>query len=71
MSEGQHLRGFRRSTFIVRVDRDDQGGISGVIERVRTGAKEAFRGVEAISGVIARMVEAEGVPPAPRPQEGE
>jgi hypothetical protein len=61
MSEGQHLRGFRRSTFIVR----------GVIERVRTGAKEAFRGVEAISGVIARMVEAEGVPPAPRPQEGE
>jgi hypothetical protein len=43
--------------------------VSGVIERVRTGAKEPFQGMEAISGVIARMMEAEGVTPlaTPRP----
>jgi hypothetical protein len=37
-----------------------------VIERVRTGEKEAFRGLEAVSGLIARMVEAEGGPPRTR-----
>jgi hypothetical protein len=57
----------RRSSFIVRLDRDDKGAVSGVIERVRTGKKEPFRGFEAIGGVIARMVEAESArPPAPR-----
>src|SRR5215471_9664096 len=48
-----------RSSFIVRIDRDDTGGVSGVIERVRTGAKEAFHGVDQIGAVLARMVEAE------------
>jgi hypothetical protein len=53
------LDGPRRSTFVVRVDRDDHGNVRGVIERVRTGEKEWFRGLEAIGAVIARMMEAE------------
>src|SRR5262249_12551326 len=49
----------RRSSFIVRIDRADAGAASGVIERVRTGTKEAFHGVDQIGAVLARMVEAE------------
>jgi hypothetical protein len=37
-----------RASFIVRVVRDRRGTGCGVIERVATGAKEAFPGVEAI-----------------------
>jgi hypothetical protein len=48
-----------RASFVVRVVRDRRGTIRGVIERVATGAKEAFQGVEAIGPVIARMVEYE------------
>ena len=44
----QALGGPRRSSFV-----------SGVIEGVRTGAKEPFRGIEAVSALIARMVQAE------------
>jgi hypothetical protein len=44
-----------RASFIVRVVRDRRGTGCGVIERVATGAKEAFPGVEAIGPVIARM----------------
>jgi hypothetical protein len=47
----------RRASFVVRVVRDRQGKVSGVIARVATGAKEAFQGMEAIGPVIARMVE--------------
>jgi hypothetical protein len=50
----------RRASFIVRVVRGRQGRVSGVIERVATGAKEAFQGVEAIGPLIARMVQREG-----------
>jgi hypothetical protein len=57
----------RRASFIVRVVRDSQGKVSGVIERVATGAKEAFQGMEAIGPLIDRMVQGEGTdPPAPR-----
>jgi len=59
MTAEQSLQGPRRSSFVVRIDRDDEGKVSGVIERVRTGEKEPFRGLEAIGGVIARMVEAD------------
>jgi hypothetical protein len=51
-------RGLRIS-FIVRVVFDSQGNVSGVIERVSTGAKEAFHGVEAIGAVIARMLQSD------------
>ena len=53
----------RRASFVVRVVRDRQGRVSGVIERVATGAKEAFQGVEAIGPLIARMVEREMAAP--------
>src|SRR5262245_54765554 len=68
MSAGRSLRGPRRSSFVVRIDRDDEGKISGVIERVRTGEKETFRGLEAIGGVIARMVEADTGRPSDLPR---
>jgi len=53
------VRDTRRSSFVVRVERDARGGITGLIERVATGAKEPFRGVDAIGAIIFRMVEAE------------
>jgi hypothetical protein len=58
----------RRSSFIVRVERGPTGDFTGVIERVATGAKEPFRGFEAIGALIARMVEAEN-PPPPTPED--
>ena len=59
-----------RASFIVRVVRDRRGQVSGVIERVATGAKEGFEGVEAIGPVIKRMVEREGAGPAAGPGSG-
>jgi hypothetical protein len=56
-----------RASFIVRVGRDRRGTVCGVIERVATGAKEAFPGVEAIGPVIARMGGAGGGRPTTRP----
>jgi hypothetical protein len=44
------------STFIVRVSRDDEGHLIGIVERTRTGQKERFHGVAGIGPVIARML---------------
>jgi hypothetical protein len=46
-----------RASFVVRVVQDAQGQVSGVIERVATGAKEAFSGMEAIGELIDRMLQ--------------
>ena len=55
----------RRASFVVRIVQDRRTEVSGVIERVATGAKEAFRGVEAIGPVIMAMLrDASSVPPA-------
>ena len=43
--------------FIVRIIRDDTGIVSGVVEQLRTGEKARLRGLEALAGVIARMIE--------------
>lgn len=51
----------RRASFVVRAVEDKQGEVSGVIERVATGAKEAFAGMEAIGRVIVRMLQRERV----------
>ena len=65
----------KRSSFVVRVAEDLRGQISGVIERVATGAKEAFTDVEAIGRVIMRMLRAERTGPrtgsGPLPARGE
>ena len=52
------------NTFIVRVTRDKTGGVTGVVEQVRTGRKERVQSVADISRVIAAMVASE--PPAQR-----
>ena len=54
----------RRTSFVVRVAQDKRGQVSGVVERVATGAKEAFTGMEAIGRVIARMLQRERAPRA-------
>ena len=38
------MSGVKRASFVVRVVQNGQGQVSGVIERVATGAKEAFHG---------------------------
>ena len=50
----------RRTSFVIRVAQDRRGQVSGVIERVATGAKEAFTGMEAIGQVISRMLQGTG-----------
>jgi hypothetical protein len=47
------------------VVQDRQGQVNGVIERVATGAKEAFTGTEVIGQVIQHMLRRESaLPPA-------
>jgi len=54
--------------FVVRIERDAKGAVRGVVERVRTGGKEPFTSIEAISTVISQMIKAEvvDVPREPR-----
>jgi hypothetical protein len=47
----------KRASFVVRAVRDRRGRLTGVVERVATGAKEVFTGMETIGIVIARMLE--------------
>ena len=44
------------STFIVRVTSADAGQLSGTVERVRTGEKHRFSGLEGLGALIAGMV---------------
>jgi hypothetical protein len=41
-------------TFIVRVTAD--GAIAGTVERVRTGEKHRFRGLESLAALIVQMM---------------
>ena len=55
----------RRASFVVRAVQDERGDVSGVVEQVATGAKEAFTGMEAIGLVIVKMLHgASALPPA-------
>jgi hypothetical protein len=54
-----------RVSFVVRVSFEPGGQLTGVVERVATGAKQAFTGVSAVGAVIARMLA--GTPAAPAP----
>jgi hypothetical protein len=54
----------RSASFVVRAVQDGRGQVSGVIERVATGAKEAFTGMEAIGRVIVQMLQRDGSRPA-------
>ena len=46
----------RRASFVVRVVEGRQDAVSGIVECVATGAKEAFSGVEGIGRVIEAML---------------
>jgi hypothetical protein len=50
-------------TFIVRVLVDDAGGVTGIVERVQTGQKNRFEGIEAIGQLIAGMLAGAGTGP--------
>jgi len=54
----------KRASFVVRAIQDRRGRVSGIIERVATGAKEAFTGMEAIGRVITEMLERERASPS-------
>lgn len=56
-SSDEHLS--RRASFVVRVSRDGAGRLSGVVERVRTGEKRRFQDLDAVSRLIARMLDDE------------
>lgn len=49
-------------TFIVRASRDARGRLRGIVERVKTGAKERFTDADGLGGVIDRMLGADGRP---------
>jgi hypothetical protein len=44
------------TTLIVRIRQDDAGRLSGVVERVRTGAKMRFHGLETLSRAVASLL---------------
>jgi hypothetical protein len=44
-------------TFIVRLVAEGGGRVAGVVERVRSGEKRRFRDIEAISPLIAAMLQ--------------
>ena len=53
--------GAARMTFIVRLDASQSGDVAGIVEHASTGRKERFQGVEAISGVIAALMQGLGI----------
>ena len=53
-------------TFIVRFSVDEAAGVTGILERVQTGQKKRFQGLEAIGPLIAQMIATTGAGPTPR-----
>ena len=47
---------FRTSTLVIRLTHDPADGVSGVVERVRTGVKQRFVGKEALLRLIEDML---------------
>ena len=43
-------------TFVVRISCHADGGVSGVIERVKTGSKRRFEGCDGLGALVARML---------------
>jgi hypothetical protein len=48
--------GLHRAIFIVRLDRDEHGRVSGVVERVRTGEKARVDALADLGPVLAAML---------------
>ena len=47
------------STFILRLVQDPSGGVSGVVERVRTGIKHKFEGCDALCRLILEQLDSD------------
>ena len=54
MEPSEHLGEY--TTLIVRIRQDDAGRLSGVVERVRTGEKVQFHGLETLSRAVASLL---------------
>lgn len=52
----------RPTTFIVRIVLNEAGKLSGVVERVKTGEKQRFEHLDALSRLIACMLDKERNP---------
>jgi hypothetical protein len=48
--------GLQRTVFIVRLDRDPRGRITGVVERVRTGEKARVDALADVGKVLAALL---------------
>jgi hypothetical protein len=59
-----------RASFVVRVAQNRRGKVNGVIERVATGAKEAFTDMDAIGRLILKMLGRGEAPPQPARRRG-
>ena len=46
-------------TFVLRVELDPTSSVVGVVERVRTGEKERFRGYDMLVEIVRRMLAAD------------
>jgi hypothetical protein len=44
--------------FVIRVTQEETGAMGGIVERLSTGEKARFRGLETLGDLVARMVEA-------------
>jgi hypothetical protein len=55
--------GLHRAVFIVRLDRDGRGQITGVIERVRTGEKARVESLADVGSLFAAMLARERAEP--------
>jgi hypothetical protein len=53
------------ASFVVRLTRSAAGQVSGVVERVKTGEKVRFEGVDGVCRVIARMIGEDCAAPPP------
>jgi hypothetical protein len=49
-----------RSTFLVRIQRDLSGAVTGVVEAVRTGEKRPFAGTRGIGPAIDELLDGPG-----------
>jgi hypothetical protein len=54
MEPTEHLGEY--TTLIVRIQQDDAGQMSGVVERVRTGEKVRFHGLETLGRAVAALL---------------
>jgi hypothetical protein len=61
LADGGDLEGRHHAIFIVRVNRDSGGKLTGVIERVRTGEKIRVEALAEVEQVLASMLAREPI----------